>query len=246
VADIDSGLQKFIDAVNNQGDWSNALGQLMATQTGLNIGSPPSSPAELSSSKAPASQMPTTNTAAPSTGSTGGGFPPSFGALGGSMMFSGAAQGGSATPLAAGFPIVSQMVDMLLRANADRRASIDQSVNIARLFADLERISPTRAADMATRLGVDQGQVDLSFLNLFGSGAQFAQAGGPRIGGQVGGQNVSLPGTFSGQEMSFFNSNPNVARIVMDVADKFGLPDIFDRSAASQIPTVKSMFGGGF
>lgn len=171
--------------------------------------------------------------------STAYGLPPSMNQLDMSV-------GTGGQPVAAGFPIFQNMIDLILRANADRRASIDQSLSIAQLFTELERISPTRAADMATRLGVTEGNVDMSFLNLFGTGTGFAQAGGPRIGGQVGNQTVSLPAALSGQEQAFLGSNPNVARIVKDVASKFGLPDIFERSAAGRIPAMSSILSGGF
>lgn len=158
----------------------------------------------------------------------------------------GANQAGGSTPLAAGFPIVQGMVDMLLRANADRRASIDQQINLARLFADLQRVSPTRAADMAVRLGITQSPDDFGFVNLFGKGGSFPSAGGPGISGTIGNQQVSLPSVFSGQELSFLGDNPNVQRVIADVADKFGMPDIFDRSMAARIPTLSSILGGGF
>ena len=152
------------------------------------------------------------------------------------------------TPLAAGFPMLSQMIDYTLRAQnqeqVNRRADIQQSVDIARLMADLERVSPTRAAAMAASMGIKPGG-DFSFANLFGTGTNFPLAGGNRVKGNIGGVNVSLPSVFSGQELSFFNANPNVSRVVMDIADALGIPDIFSRSLAARLPTMSSIFAGG-
>lgn len=66
--------------------------------------------------------------------------------------------------LAAGFPLFAQMMDFVLRAQAERRAMIDQSVSIARLFSDLSRVSPTRAADMAVRLGLARSREEAPAL----------------------------------------------------------------------------------
>ena len=142
----------------------------------------------------------------------------------------GATAGGS--PAAAGFDIFSTMLDFVLKANADRRASIDQTINIGRFLVDLERVSPTRAAALATKLGV-ASDYDFTFLNAFGAGQGLAPSSGGRIGGPGG---VSLPQSLSGRDLSFLNANPNVANIVRDYAEMVGLPDIFSRSQAGLIP----------
>ena len=82
--------------------------------------------------------------------------------------------------------------------------------------------------------------------NLFGKGGSFPSAGGLGISGTIGDQQVSLPSIFGGQELDFLAKNRNVQSVVADVADKFGMPDIFDRSMAARIPTLSSILGGGF
>ena len=150
--------------------------------------------------------------------------------------------GAGGQPAAVGFPLFESTLNLLLNANQQRLASIDQTISIAQLFTELDRVSPTRAADLAVRLGIDPTQ-DFSFAGEFGSGGPLAAASGGRVGGQIGNQQVSIPGVFSGQELSFLGSNPNVARVVGDIADKFGLPDVFNRSAAALIPTSGSLLG---
>lgn len=140
--------------------------------------------------------------------------------------------------------IALQQAQLVLQQNADRRSAIDQSINIARMMADLERVSPTRAAAMAASLGVKPDDA-ISFTNLFGTGTNFPQAGGKRVSGTIGGVPISLPSVFSGKELSFLNSNPNVARVALDVADALGVPDIFSRSAAARIPVMSGIFSGG-
>jgi hypothetical protein len=152
----------------------------------------------------------------------------------------------TASPLATGFPLFQQMLDNLLKANADRRAEVDQQINLQRLLVDMGRVSPTSAADLATAIGLGDQQPDLSFLSRFlGSGAP-AAAGGGYFGGKVGTQNVVLPETLNGKQLSFLGSNPNVANVVADAAAKFGMPDLFNRSKAALLPTSNSIFSGGF
>lgn len=148
---------------------------------------------------------------------------------------------GGGTPAAFGFPLFAQMIDLTLRASADRRASIDQTINIARLFVELERVSPTRAASLATQLGLESG-IDLSSLNAFGQGQRLAPASGGRIG-STNFPGVSLPQALSGRDLSFLSANPNVANIVADFAESVGLPDIFSRSQAGLIPTSGLLTG---
>ena len=161
----------------------------------------------------------------------------------------------SDTSLAAGFPMLAQMIDFNLRSqlqnsqialaeNADKRAQIDQSVSIARLMADLERVTVMRAAAMAASMGVKPDD-SISFTNLFGTGRAFPAAGGDRVSGTIGGVPISLPSVLSGQELSFLNANPILARVMMDVADALGVPDIFSRSAAARLPTMGNIFAGG-
>ncbi len=156
--------------------------------------------------------------------------------LAGAQLSSGGGQ-----PAAFGFPLFAQMIDLTLRASADRRASIDQTINLGRLMVELERVSPTRAASLATQLGLESG-IDLSSINAFGQGQRLAPASGGRIG-STNFPGVSLPQSLSGRDLSFLSANPNVANIVADFAESVGLPDIFSRSQAGLIPTSGLLTG---
>jgi len=147
----------------------------------------------------------------------------------------------TASPVAFGFPLFERTVGLILQAEESRRRGIQQTIDIQRLLVELQQTSPTRAADFAVRLGLPEE--DFSFLGAFGSGQVPAVSGGGRIGGTVGSQQVSLPGTFSGAELTFLNANRNIAGVIQDVATKFGLPDIFSRSAAAAIPTSRTLAG---
>jgi hypothetical protein len=156
-----------------------------------------------------------------------------------------AASTGGGFDVAFGFPLFAQMTDLILRADANRRATIDQNVSILRLMSDLERVSPTRAASLAAGLGLPEP--DLSFLSVLQSGAPAfgrggaAAGGGTSFGGMVGTQNVSLPSFLSGAQLTNLQANPNIAQIVLDVADRFGRPDLFTQSAAGVVPTSPTL-----
>jgi hypothetical protein len=154
------------------------------------------------------------------------------------------AGGTTGAPAATGFPLFERMTDLILRANADKRASIDQTVNLGRFLVDLERVSPTRAARLATTLGLGEGE-NFDFLNAFGQpgAGPLAAASGGRLTTQLFPQ-ASLPSALSGQELSFLNANPNVANVVSDFAQAAGLPDIFNRSQAGLVPTSSSLLRG--
>lgn len=141
---------------------------------------------------------------------------------------------GSPTPVAQGFDLQQQMFQNLLLANADRRAAVDQTMSTINMLAELEWVSPTRAASFAAAMGLGDGP-DLSWVNDIGSGAL------ARISGRAGNQSISLPMSLSGKDLSFLSANPNVATAVQDVADALGLPDIFARSSASAIPASRSL-----
>ncbi len=144
--------------------------------------------------------------------------------------------GAGGAPAAAGFDLFADTFDLLLRANDARRAEKTQLISLLQLITELERVSPTRAAGLAA--GVQSsGQFD--FTQLFGQGGTLGPQGGLGgfFSGAAGGQEFTLPGTFSGSELSFLNANPNVARVIGDIADFAGRPDIFQTSIASLIPT---------
>lgn len=141
---------------------------------------------------------------------------------------------GTPTDVAFGFELQQQMFQNLLAANADRRAAVDQTISTINLLSELERVSPTRAASFAASMGLGNGP-DLGFVNNIDSGAL------ARVSGRAGNQSISLPLSLTGKSLDFLGSNPNVANVVRDVADAIGLPDIFARSAASAIPTSRSL-----
>lgn len=165
------------------------------------------------------------------------GLTPTNDQLLGSALFG---DGGTGIDTAFGFPLLAQTADLILRANQERRAGIDQSLSLAQYLLELERVSPTRAADFATQFGLES-PTDFSFVNRFIGGGPFPQARGGTVGGVVGGQQVRIPGTLSGRQLSFLDSNANVARLFQDVAERFGLPDIFQQSASAAIPTSGSL-----
>jgi hypothetical protein len=154
------------------------------------------------------------------------------------------------SPAATGFPLFERMTDLILRANADRRASIDQTINLGRFLVDLERVSPTRASRLATTLGLGQGE-NFDFLNAFGQGGGAGGGIGGPLAASSGGRlttqlfpGTSLTSSISGQDLSFLNANPNVANVVADFAQAAGLPDIFNRSQAGLVPTSSSLLRG--
>lgn len=147
-----------------------------------------------------------------------------------------ASSGGGGSPAALGFDLYERSFDMMLRAEQARQQSIDQSLNIAQLFVELERASPTRAADLAVRLGLPGLEPDLSLTKAFTN----AQTMGS-FGGKVGSQDVRLPFSFSGQELSFLDRAPQVASIFRDIGDRFGLSNVLESSAANLIPAGRSL-----
>lgn len=145
-----------------------------------------------------------------------------------------------ASPVATGFDLFKDTFTMLMQADAARRAAVDQQISLATLFTELERASPTRAADLAVRLGLPSMEPDMGFANIFGKGANAT------FGGTAGSQALSLPWMFSGSQISFLNDRPNVANVVGDISERFGRPDLFRESIASLIPTSASLTGLAF
>lgn len=151
--------------------------------------------------------------------------------------------GGDAGDVAFGFPLFERVFSMLLSANAERRATVDQNVSILRTLGELERVSPTRAASLAAGLGLPEPQFD--FLELLNQPGPLFQPGGGALGGRVGGQSLSLPSVLSGQQLSGVLQNDNLARIVSDVADYLGAPDYLQRSAAATAPASRALAAMG-
>lgn len=146
------------------------------------------------------------------------------------------------TAVGFGFPLLEATTNLILKANAERRAGIQQAVDVARLMSETERVSPTRAASIATYLGIPS-KIDLGFANIFGRGLNLGASTGGRFTGNIGGQDVSVPGSLSGQELSFLGANPNVANVLSDVAGALGNPDLISRSMATRIPFSPSLLG---
>lgn len=160
------------------------------------------------------------------------------------------------SPAATGFPLFERTVQLILQADAARRATIDQNVSIIRTLIELERASPTRAAGLAAGLGLEGP--NLSFVNALtsqgpafggltagglGGGAFGGMGDTPSFGGSVAGQELSLPLGLSGQQLANLVANPNVAAGVLDVADFFGRPDFFRQSQAALLPTSQQLLG---
>lgn len=143
--------------------------------------------------------------------------------------------GGS--PVATGFELFRETFDMLMQAEQARRQGIDQQINIASLFSELSRASPSQAAELAVRTGLTGMEPNLDWANAFSTGAHTT------FGGEIGSQNVSLPWSFSGHQLSFLRDRPNVERMLMDVADFLGRPDILSESMNGLIPANRSLIG---
>ncbi len=145
------------------------------------------------------------------------------------------------TPVATGFDLFERTIDLLLRTEQEKRATLDQAVQTAGLLTELERVSPTRAAGIATRLGLPD-RINFDFTRAFGAGAGPLTSGGTGpITGQIGGQQIRLPGQFSGQELAFLDANPGVGNVLSDIADFLGAPDLIARSRANVIPTSRQL-----
>lgn len=184
---------------------------------------------------------PSTPSAAPVIAPHAGGLPVSMSGL---LAATNLNSPGS-SPVATGFPLLDQMLDNLLRTRADARADRQQQIDLVRLLTELDRVSPTRAAGIAAGLGIDGAGAGLAVSNLFGTGKGFPQAGGGRVSGNIGGQDISLPSVFSGHELSFLGANPNVAHVLSDIGDYLGKPDILQQSQAARIPTMANILSGG-
>lgn len=143
------------------------------------------------------------------------------------------------TPVAQGAELMFAMLDATMRAEQLRQHAIDQTVDIAKLFAEFERVSPTRAADLAVALGMPQMQPDFGWTSRFSNEATTGL-----FGGKVGTQNVKLPMAFSGRELSFFGQNKNAASVIADIADRFGRPDLFNTSQGALLPTSQALSFG--
>lgn len=152
----------------------------------------------------------------------------------GALTATGAFGGGS--PVATGVDLFMAMLEATFQAERLRQSAVDQSVNIAQLSAELGRVSPSRAAAFATALGIPGLEPDLSAANAFaGEGSTGV------FGGRIGTQDIRLPMSLSGKELSFLGSNPNVASVLADISGYLGRPDLIQSSMASAIPSVRGL-----
>lgn len=142
-----------------------------------------------------------------------------------------------ATPVAQGFELFQVMLENILKAEALRQSAVDQQVNISNLFAQLQKASPSQAANLATIMGMPGLEPNLSYANSF-AGPQSTGT----FGGKVGTQQINLPFAFSGRELSFLGNNPNVASGIADIASAIGRPDFLQNSMAALIPTGGNLF----
>lgn len=141
------------------------------------------------------------------------------------------------TPVAQGFELFQAMLDNILKAETLRQSAVDQQVNIAQLFASLQKASPSQAANLAVQLGIPGLEPDLSYANAFaGPGSTGV------FGGKVGSQSIKLPFSFSGKELSFLGNNPNVAGGITDISAALGRPDLMQQSLSSLIPAGGNLF----
>lgn len=144
---------------------------------------------------------------------------------------------GSGSPVAQGYELFAAQLSYVLQAEQLRQNAIDQQVNFAKYVTELARVSPTRAADIATQLGIPGLEPDLRWANRFAG----PDATGI-FGGRVGSQDIRQPIAFSGKELNFFQQNPNVASIISDIGERFGRPDVLANSMASMIPGGANLF----
>lgn len=143
------------------------------------------------------------------------------------------------SPVATGFPMLRESFEMMLAADQNRRAAIDQEIQFQSMFSQLLGNDPAVAADLAVRLGMPGLEPDLNYLNRFSKGAVAT------YGGNVGTSEVSLPFSYSRGQMRFLDANPTVARAVQSVSSWFRRPDALSTSAAMTPPIsgVPSAFG---
>ena len=144
---------------------------------------------------------------------------------------------GGGSPAATGFPLFRESFNMMLEADAARRAAVDQQINFTRMFSELTAADPVTAADLAVRLGLPEPNI--GFLNRLGKGAMTT------FGGQAGTQQVNLPFSFSRNQLQFLDTNKVVQNIVQSAATRFGRPDVLNQSIAGMVPTssITRMFG---
>lgn len=145
-------------------------------------------------------------------------------------------------PVATGFELLRANFDMLLAADAARRATTDQRVSIASFLTELARTSPSRAADFrffgsGGEFGAGPGD-EFSFINALTRG-DVPGIFGTGVSGNIGGTNVTTPGVLGLKQLDFLQNNPNIAAVLGDVAERLGDPDIFTRSIGASLPVSR-------
>ncbi len=150
------------------------------------------------------------------------------------------------TALGLGFPLFERTANLLFQAQQQRNQNIATQLSVLNTLIELERVSPTRAAQF--RLGAfgDESGAE----GLQGISQALLQGLGPSLGGgqsgSIGGFELSTPTALSGRQLSLLGDNPATAGVVADIADFVGDPDLFQRSLAATIPASGTLLGQAF
>ncbi len=150
-------------------------------------------------------------------------------------------QGG--TPVAQGVGLFQQMFENLLSADAAARATVDQRVSIINALINLARSSPSAAADFRFFGTGGERTNEFEFVNALARG-EVPGIFGTGVSGNIGGNQVTTPGTLNLKQLDFLNQNPNIAFVLGDVAQRLGDPDLFTRSIGASIPVAQQNLGG--
>lgn len=150
------------------------------------------------------------------------------------------------TALGLGFPLFERTANLLFQAQQQRNQNIATQLSVLNTLIELERVSPTRAAQF--RLGAFGDESGAQGLQ--GISQALLQGLGPSLGGgqsgSIGGFDLSTPAALSGRQLSLLGDNPAVAGVVADIADFVGDPDLFQRSLAATIPASGTLLGQAF
>ncbi len=150
---------------------------------------------------------------------------------------------GSGTPVAQGVGLFQQMFENLLSADAANRATVDQRVSIINALVNLARTSPSAAADFRFFGAGGERTNEFEFVNALARG-KVPGIFGTGVSGNIGGHQVTTPGTLRLKQLSFLNQNPNIATVLGDITSRLGDPDLFTRSIGSGIRTGPQIAAG--
>ncbi len=148
--------------------------------------------------------------------------------------------GGGGDPIATGFPLLERTLNLLFEASNQRRANVLAQFSILQTLADLEQVSPAKAAE--ARFGLGDRNAGQPLANL----AETFQQGGLGISGSIGGSDIQLANSLSGRNLTKLQSNPTSAFVLGDISKFLGDPDLLSRSIGNAIPTSQGLLGGIF